>query len=89
MNMSKLHPMYKEWDVKHFRRLHKARQQQMGWTPVSYVAFYLRLKKWMQLKEAIYTPSDTKMVRNRVDMKPKKKKRYIRLLKFFKLWWKY
>ena len=71
--MSKLNPLYERWDVKYFYKLHLERMQQMNQISVTYAQFYLRLKKWMRLRDAIYTPSNTKMVRNRYNMKPQTK----------------
>ena len=83
--MSKLNPLYKRWDIKYFYKLHLERMRQMDKTPVSYPRFYVRLKEWMVLKEAIYTPSETNMVRNKRNMKPNRLKniRY-RFINFFK-----
>lgn len=76
-------PRYNHWDIKYYWRLHKARQQIMEQPSISYVAFYNRIKKWMTLKEAIYTPSNTNMAR--YNMKPNRYKnlRY-RFISFFK-----
>lgn len=71
--MSKLNPLYERWDVKYFYKLHLERMEQMDQISVTYAQFYLRLKKWMRLRDAIYTPSNTKMVRNRYNMKPQTK----------------
>ena len=61
--MSKLNPLYEHWDIKYLYNEHIKRMQQIDQQPVTYAQFYLRLKKWMRLRDAIYTPSNTKMVR--------------------------
>ena len=71
--MSKLNPLYERWDVMYFRNLHKERQAQMWTDPVEYRAFYERLKKWMTLKEAIYTPR-LRTMKNKINMKPNRLK---------------
>lgn len=68
--MSKLNPLYEKWDVKFFWREHIRRMRFISKPHVSYQAFYTRLKNWMSLREAIYTPSNTNM--NRYNMKPKR-----------------
>ena len=82
--MSKLNPLYERWDVLYFRNLHKERQKEMWTEPVKYSAFYDRLKSWMSLKDAIYTPNQQPMT-NRVNMKPNRFKnirfRFISLFK--------
>lgn len=67
--MSKLNPLYEKWDVMYFRNLHKRKQEELWNQPVKYSAFYERLKSWMTLKEAIYTPSNKPMA-NKINMKP-------------------
>lgn len=64
--MSKINPLYKYGDIKYFYKLHKQRQIQMWNAYLSYPAFYNRLKIWMSLKEAIYTPSNTRKIRHNV-----------------------
>lgn len=71
--MSKLNPLYEHWDIKYLYNEHIKRMQQIDQQPVTYAQFYLRLKKWMRLRDAIYTPSNTKMVRNRYNMKSQTK----------------
>lgn len=61
--MSKLNPLYTQWDIKYFHNLHKERMHQVWQQSVSYASFYERLKKGMSLKQAIYTPSNTNMKR--------------------------
>ena len=68
--MSKLNPLYNHWDIKYFWKEHVKRMNQTSKPFVTYTQFYLRLKKWMNLKDAIYTPSNINMARNRINMKP-------------------
>lgn len=83
--MSKINPLYEYGDVKYFRNLHKQRQAQMWWTAVSYSSFHIRLSRWMSLKEAIYTPGNTNMRRNRYNMKPNRLKNLrFRFISFFR-----
>jgi hypothetical protein len=83
--MSKLNPLYERWDIKYFYKLHLERMEQMGEVPVSYPRFYVRLKNWMMLRDAIYTPSKTNMIRNKHNMKPNKLKNIrFRFISFFK-----
>ena len=84
--MSKLNPLYEKWDVKYFRKEHIKRMELIWEQPTSYQAFHTRLKSGMSLREAIYTPSNTNMKRNRVQMpKPNKLKNLrFRFISFFK-----
>lgn len=86
--MSKLNPLYERWDIKYFYKLHLERMEQMEEVPVSYPRFYVRLKSWMMLRDAIYTPSNRNMARYNMKPKPTWKEKLhnilIRFISFFK-----
>ena len=52
------------WDIKFYYGIHINRQKMLGCTPVSYPQFYRRLRSWMTLHDAIYTPRCEYNVRN-------------------------
>ena len=76
--MSQINPLYEYWDVKYFRHEHILRMKQIWAEPVKYKSFYERLRRNPSLKEAIYTPSNTNMRRNKYNMKPKDKREWVR-----------
>ena len=80
--MSKLNPLYWYGDVNYSHKLHIQKMSDLWFPFVKYNAFHERLKK-MSLKDAIYTPSDTK--KSRYNMKPKPiRNRWFRFISFFK-----
>lgn len=58
-------PNLQLWDIKYYYWVHCARQTAQGNTPLSYSWFQRRLRKWMNLHDAIYTPRVEYQVRDK------------------------
>ena len=92
-----MHSVYnfKQWDIKHFWRLHYIKMQRLGETPVTYPRFWDRLERWWVLKDAIDTPSckppkvdtskdlDELITMNRIQMPKPKPTLWRRIIKWF------
>ena len=57
-------PNFQRWDKKYYYQIHCDRQKAQGNTPLSYSAFVNRLRWWMSLYDAIYTPRAEFQVRD-------------------------